>query len=130
MEETFTRKVMGPNGPMLKTFKRKKVVPSKSQVKDTTKKVEPKSEVNTKDSTASEISVEVMNRAVENMPAHTPEVTPTAVITLELVRAMEPQELRVLAEQSKLKLGNVKAKVKMQDKVIKLLGLEEDTAGL
>lgn len=108
MSETYQRRVLGPNGMTLKTFTKKTEqlveTPSKSQEEVTVTPTEKKPEPSTEPS--------------------------TPVVSIELIRAMEPQELRVLAKENKLKIGNVKDKVKMQDKVIKLLKLEDEAEAL
>ncbi len=112
MSETFTRTVLGPNGMTEMTFKKEAPkTPSKSQEKPTVVPTETKPEPSTGQSTQANDSI-------------------TAEITIELIRAMEPQELRVLAEENNLKIGNVKDKVKMQDKIIKLLKLEDESEAL
>jgi len=99
------RRVIGPGGSMVNmTYPEK----SKSVESPTVKKPEPKSEPSIKE----DIVTVVVNESRE--------------LTIPMIRAMEPQELRVVASELKLKLGNVKKKAKMQDKVIKELGLEED----
>ena len=109
MAKKVVRKVLGPNGQsMMKTFVIGKEK-SKSQEEPTMKKPEQNLEVNTEPSTAKEEDKE-----------------PVAKLTVEMVKAMEPQELRVIADELNLKLGNVKKKEKMQAKVIELLKLEDD----
>ena len=50
---------------------------------------------------------------------------PSTELTIPMIRAMEPQEMRVVAKELEIKLGNVKKKDKMQNKLIKELKLEE-----
>ncbi len=100
---TKQRRVIGPGGSMvMKSFPAK----SKSVESPTTKEPEQNLDQST------EIDTVVVNEKRE--------------LTIPMIKAMEPQELRVVATELKLKLGNVKKKAKMQDKLIKELGLEED----
>jgi len=101
---TIKRRVIGPSGNMeYKTFPTK----SKSVESPTVKKPEPNLEVSTEEDTELEVVAEPLLNA-------------------EMIRSMEPQEIRVVAKELKVKLGNVKNKVKMQNKLIKELDLEED----
>lgn len=90
------RRVLGPHGMMYKSFE----VKPESTVKTTVTKPEVKSEENTDNA--------------------------MAVITKELVLNMEPQELRIVAKQNDIKLGNVKKKEKLQAIVIEKLGLDKE----
>ena len=125
---TRVRRVIGPGGSMVNmTFPEK----SKSVEEPTVKTPEQNLDPNTESDT---VEKSLLHKLAESSDLEDHEVEevlelPEALkksLTVEIIRSMEPQELKVVAEEKKLKIGNVKDKVKMQDKIIKLLELEED----